>query len=350
VTVAETRQQFVGNRLISAGYHPYGAFAVVGNGCQESGPSLDSTFERAHADHESGGFLEWRDSAGAPRKTRLAAFADAHQIDRSDLGIQVDYLIWELKAYFKWIDDQLRNPGVRTIANLTANFCDVFENPARATENLEGRIAHAEAAYATWKAHQQAPEPRPVPVPQVPEHPSPQPVPEPTTPAPTVPPVSAPAAGRIAAVLDNLEAMRMAYLAERESIDKELAILEATIADFGKLPGVPIALPPPLQKPAADPAASKPQRTNTVEAQITAAIRNALIFGGGYFVSKGWVDNTTLLSIVGGVMSAGGAAWSAWGHTKTSVIASAAALPDVQKIVTTPAIADSLANPTVVSH
>jgi hypothetical protein len=353
---AESRQQFVGNRFIAAGYHPYGAFSPVGNGCQESGPGLDSTFERAHADHGSGGFLEWRDSQGAPRKTRLATFADAHQVDRNDLGIQVDYAIWELGKYFPDLDAQLRNPGVRTIANLTANFCDEYENPAPATAGMNNRIAHAEAAYATWKAHQQAPGPRPAPTPPAPEHPAPAPVPGPPMPAPAPPPISASDAGMEAAILDNIGAMVDALLKKRAEIDRKITVLKTAAEDFGKLPGVAFALPPPLQNTVSGSSGDpkpQPKRTTIVEAQITAAIRNALIFGGGYFVSKGWVDNTTLVSIVGGVMSVGGAAWSAWGHTKTSIIASAADLPDVSKIVTIPAIADSpkfAMNPTVVSH
>jgi Phage tail lysozyme len=116
----------------SRGYHEFGAGAIIGNGCGKSGPNLDSTFDRVHADHGSGGAWEWRDSEGSPRKTRLAAFADARAPGlRNDLFIQCEYVMWELHEKFPELDDQLRNPGSRTIANLTANFCWIFEDPRR---------------------------------------------------------------------------------------------------------------------------------------------------------------------------------------------------------------------------
>jgi hypothetical protein len=228
------------------------------------------------------------------------------------------------------------------------------------TANLDNRIAHAEAVAvraAEIKAHA-----APVPAPPAPVPPLPAPIPPvPITtvpaPSPGLPPISASSAGRHAAVLDNLDAMRTAYLAERAAIDKELLILETTIADFGKLASLPT--PPILvsgnahQYPATKSAAPQPQRTGIMDSQVSAAIRNLLIFAGGTLVSTGYVDNATLVSVVGGIVSLGGAAWSAWGHKTTNVIAAAASLPEVQKVVTTAAIADSpkfAANNRVVAH
>jgi len=239
----------------------------------------------------------------------------------------------------------------------------VYERPKLGpTANLDNRIAHAEAVVARARllkapqVPQQAP-PVPVPVPQAPTTPPQAPSMPPETPskapeAPSRPPISASTAGRQAAILDNLGAMLDALLKERAALDAEIAIINKTAEDFGKLPGVAIALPPSLQIPAVKQTAQQP-RTNVMETQILAMIRNGLIFGGGYFVSKGWVDNTTLVAIVGGVMSLGGAAWSAWGHRTNGIIAEAASLPDVQKVVTTAAIADSptfAANNRVVAH
>ena len=234
----------------------------------------------------------------------------------------------------------------------------------RALQNANGGVNRkrrlAEAAFYLT-ADVQAPQPgAPAPAPQVPTPPArPTVPPMPAPPAGEstgLPPISAQAAGRITAVLDNLGAMRDAYLADIAAAQKEVAIIETTIADFGKLQGAKIVPPPILQIPAAKPAAVEPKGTSimeTVSPQITAMIRNVLIFGGGFVVSKGYVDNTTMISVVGGLMSLGGAAWSAWGHRTSGVIAAAAALPDVQKIVTTSAIADSpkfSANNRVVAH
>jgi hypothetical protein len=295
MTTAETRQQFVGNRLIAAGYHSFGAFAVVGNGCGESGAGLDSTFNRVHADHGSGGFLEWRDSAGAPRKTRLAAFADAHQIDRNDLGIQVDYAIWELGKYFPWLDAQLRNPGSRTIANLTANFCDMFENPAKATEGLDNRIAHAEAAYATWKAHQQLPAPLPVPA-------APVPVPAPSLPVPGPPDIPASWAARISFELDQLTKLRTAY---REEVPTPF---DEAIASLEKLGNTPL---PALPKPEPGEPPVQPQRKQTVFGANwvtsifgTGSIAGAIVTLGIDAYNRQWPDAATM-AIVMGLFSAG---------------------------------------------
>lgn len=75
--------------------------------------------------------------------------------------------------------------------------------------------------------------------------------------------------------------------------------------------------------------------------QIMAAIRNALLVGGGFIVSRGVVDSSTMTQIVGGVMAVVPYAWSLWGHRPAGIIAAAASLPEVHKIVTTPEIAHS---------
>jgi hypothetical protein len=354
MTTSADRHQFVIGRVVAAGYPAISAAAFVGNGCGESGVDLDSTFERAHADHGSGGFLEWRDSAGAPRKTRLAQFAELHGADRNDLGIQVDYAIWELGRYFPDLDAQLRNPGTRGVATLTYNFCDVFENPAPATAGKENRRIHAEAALADWESAHQAPQTAPparIPGGAIPKGPAHVPD-QPSAPV-GLPPISASEAGLNAAILDNIGAMRDALASQRAAIDRKIAVLETAAADFVKLEGATISLPGALQIPAAKSAAPQPQRTGIMDSQVSAAIRNLLIFAGGTLVSTGYVDNATLVSVVGGIVSLGGAAWSAWGHKTTNVIAAAASLPEVQKIVTTAAIADSAkfaTNNRVVAH
>jgi hypothetical protein len=70
-------------------------------------------------------------------------------------------------------------------------------------------------------------------------------------------------------------------------------------------------------------------------------------------VNKGLIDQSTLVSLVGMVVSAISYGWSIWAHSKTNIIATAAALPEVQKIIAPPSISDSAKfaeNPKVVSH
>jgi hypothetical protein len=351
--------------FLAVGFTKNGAAAPVGNGCQESGDFLVATMFRAHPDWsggvpdalKSGGFEEWL----GDRKTACIAFIGRAEqrlgVTKgsllNDLGTQCAFVVYELQTNERYATlYQQLTTGSRSIANLTANFMAIYEVPALKTANLDNRIAHAEAVAvraAEIKATTASPTATPVHVPEVPR---PQ-VPATPTKPPTAPsvPISASTAGRQSAILDNLEAMRTAYLAERAAIDKELGIIETTIADFGKLASLPaqsILLPE-----AAKSAAPQPQRTGIMDSQISAAIRNLLIFAGGTLVSTGYVDNATLVSVVGGIVSLGGAAWSAWGHKTTNVIAAASSLPEVQKIVTTAAIADSpkfATNNRVVAH
>lgn len=277
------RQQIAFSHFVSSGYHPFGAAAIVGNGCGESGVNLDSEFDRgARADHESGGFLEWRDSEGAPRKTRLAGFADARGVSRDDLAMQCDYTIWELGKYFAALDAQLRDPGERPIKNLTANFCWVFENPAPATAGLDNRIAHAEKAYADWQPilppRQVAPATAPV---------------APVAPA-TAPPavlVDATNAGRMAAVLDQMQAVRDAYAAQIVMLEKEQAVVDSAIDSFTKLlhvsPRAPLALAPPTEE-------SEPMTRLSGISSVIGPNWATSMFGSGGLIAAGFAVYTSI--------------------------------------------------------
>lgn len=86
--------------------------------------------------------------------------------------------------------------------------------------------------------------------------------------------------------------------------------------------------------------------------QILALIRSALLVAGGAATAKGVIDGSTATTIVSGIMTVVPTIWSLFSHSKTSIIAAASALPEVKKIVTTPAIAHSAKfamNPAVVA-
>ena len=77
--------------------------------------------------------------------------------------------------------------------------------------------------------------------------------------------------------------------------------------------------------------------------QVTAAIRQLLIFAGGYFVAKGWIDSDTLAAVVPAVLTLGIASYGLYLRRANGVIASAASLPQVGAIVTTsPAAAQAV--------
>ncbi len=132
-----------------------GAAAIVGNGVQESGPNLDPTINRVHADHGSGGFMEWR----LDRKDALIAFGGAHA---GELATQCLFVLHELETDYPRLNQQLRDPS-RSVANLTANFCWVYERPSKKYANLWGtadRPGRAEFAAAVLADLQALPTPK----------------------------------------------------------------------------------------------------------------------------------------------------------------------------------------------
>jgi Phage tail lysozyme len=230
------------NHFLAVGFTENGAAAPVGNGVQESGEFLVATMFRAHPDWsggvadplKSGGFEEWL----GERKTALIAFIGRAEARLglskgsllNDLGTQCDFVVYELQTNpsYATLYQQLTT-GTRSIANLTANFCWVYERPAAATANVENRIAHAEAVVVRAKELKAAQAPVvPTTAGQMPE---PRP-PLPTTSTQTPPPISASTAGRRAAFRDSIGAARDVLEKEREDFNKEIA---AEIAALDKL-------------------------------------------------------------------------------------------------------------------
>ncbi|MDQ6868198.1 MAG: phage tail tip lysozyme [Pseudomonadota bacterium] len=118
------------------------AAAIVGNLSGESGKYLDSTVERPHADHGSGGIAEWR----LGRKANLYAFAQGQGKPVTDLETQCLFLMHELDGpEYALLNAQLTKPGNRSIENLTANFCQIFERPNMALAHVDNRVANAKA-------------------------------------------------------------------------------------------------------------------------------------------------------------------------------------------------------------
>lgn len=51
--------------------------------------------------------------------------------------------------------------------------------------------------------------------------------------------------------------------------------------------------------------------------QVGGIIRTILAAGGGYLVSKGYLDNATMLSLVGAIVTIITAGWSVWAKRGT---------------------------------
>jgi hypothetical protein len=73
-----------------------------------------------------------------------------------------------------------------------------------------------------------------------------------------------------------------------------------------------------------------------------------MLVGGGSFVSRGWFDAATLDQIVGALLILGGAGWALYERRGAGLVASAAALPEVRRILTEPAVAARAASSKVV--
>jgi hypothetical protein len=59
--------------------------------------------------------------------------------------------------------------------------------------------------------------------------------------------------------------------------------------------------------------------------QLTSAIRQILLFAGGFVVAKGWIDNETLAVLAGAIATAAASIWAFKTRTKKSIVESAAA-------------------------
>lgn len=84
--------------------------------------------------------------------------------------------------------------------------------------------------------------------------------------------------------------------------------------------------------------------------QVVSILRQAMLFLGGYLVTKGWTDNGTLQTIVGAVITLGSSGWAIYTRRNTGLVASAAAVPEVSKIVASPSTADAVTSTKVVTQ
>lgn len=121
------------------------ACAVAGNGWQEN---LMEPITRGVKDHGSDGLLQWR----LDRLENLQRWPDWNT-----LPVQCRYFKAECKSHYPTLWRQLTNPGNRTLENLTANICDMYERPSKAGRKLDARISYAKQVLAAHDAEAPAP-------------------------------------------------------------------------------------------------------------------------------------------------------------------------------------------------
>ena len=81
--------------------------------------------------------------------------------------------------------------------------------------------------------------------------------------------------------------------------------------------------------------------------QFWSLVRTLLQTAGAALVTRGYLDDGSLQVVVGALMSLITTGYSLWIRRKAGLVATAAALPEVKQIVTTPEIAAKVGDRTV---
>lgn len=87
----------------------------------------------------------------------------------------------------------------------------------------------------------------------------------------------------------------------------------------------------------------------TIE-QFWSLVRTLLQTAGAALVTRGYMDDGSMQIIVGALMTLITTGYSLWIRRKAGLVATAAALPEVREIRTTPEIARKVEDPTVTSR
>lgn len=117
------------------------AAAVTGNASGESNvQSVDPNVSEG-----SDGSMQWLGT----RLTDMKAWCTANFGGWQSLKPQAAYFIYECMTKYPSVWTYITTgAATRSIPTLTADVCDYYEIPAKATENLDNRIAQANASYA----------------------------------------------------------------------------------------------------------------------------------------------------------------------------------------------------------
>lgn len=76
--------------------------------------------------------------------------------------------------------------------------------------------------------------------------------------------------------------------------------------------------------------------------QLASLLRTILQVAGAFIVGRGWVDESTVASIGGALVTIAVTAWGLYARRNAGLVASAAAVPSVQTIVAAPALANAV--------
>lgn len=159
MTLLERQEEMT--KALQAGYPPLdlkgfplvSSSSITGNYSQEN---LVLPVTTGKKDHGSDGAGQWRlDRLEGPHG--LKGWAEFHGLDWKRLDTQAWFTIWELEndSRYAGLLKDLRE-GRKKIETLTANFCWLYERPAKSAAHLEKRISHAKSVYQIMSREQSA--------------------------------------------------------------------------------------------------------------------------------------------------------------------------------------------------
>ncbi len=148
------------NFLISNGYKPVTAAAIVGNFLQESGVANVGPSPKAEADPPelSYGIAQWNPGSAALRKQELEAWANDRRLrweavsdtDQEALLTQLQFFHWDFKTQRPGFYGYNEVIATDNIATATKIFMDKYERPDASLAHLGSRITYAKQTLETY--------------------------------------------------------------------------------------------------------------------------------------------------------------------------------------------------------
>ena len=117
---------------------------IIGNFCQESGPTLDP---KAVAPNEgSTGIAQWNPAAAAGNRLgQLIEYSNTLGLNHLTLGAQLLFTKYELETFIYLGDGLLRKTS--TVRDATIAFQDSYERPNKALAHTEKRVSFAKEIF-----------------------------------------------------------------------------------------------------------------------------------------------------------------------------------------------------------
>lgn len=147
------------NFLISNGYNPVAAAAIIGNFMQESqGEGQGIRPNAENEDSKSFGIAQWNPQPGALRKQELEAWANDRRlrwftkspVDDEALLTQLQFFHWDFITQRPGFYGANKVLAADNVATATKIFMDKYERPGASEADLPSRIKYAKQTLETF--------------------------------------------------------------------------------------------------------------------------------------------------------------------------------------------------------